>query len=628
MKSRNEAAKLLLDLIRPLKPFYSKGGAWLSVGNTAAHYGEKPARMEGFARVLWGLGPLWAQDDGGLAPELQEESREWLALYQKGMKNGTNPEHEEYWGDLADYDQKMVEMASLAVAISLSPDKFWDPLTEKEKNHLYRWLDQINHKKVHPNNWRFFRILVNLAFRILGQPWSGTCDEDDWGVIEGCYTDHGWYYDGNAGQVDYYIPFAMEFYGLVYAGLSKGRDPERSTVIKKRGAEFSADFIYWFSKDGNEIPYGRSLTYRFAHSAFFSAMGFAGEEGVGYGIMKNLALKNLSLWLSRPIFDRAGVLTIGYGYPNLFMSERYNAPGSPYWAFKAFLMLALPEEHPFWTAEEEDYPYEKQKLLKQPHMLVTHDENDHVMAFTAGQHCRNHGCTAAKYEKFVYSNQFGFSVPRGTALEDGAFDNTLAVSPAGEECYRMMYGPDSFHVTEQAVYVNYRIGSLAEISSIIIPAIPWHVRVHIIKASAPVTIADGGFAIKAERCFQAVSGPESGKFKEDMVKTTPESIFADFPWGVSGIVSRTGGEPVLIQAFPNTNLLYNLTVIPMIKKNLEPGTHMVISCVLGDLSGARRETMRQCPEVTVLNGRIQIKYGPDGEKTEWITLEPVCGRNN
>ena len=46
------------------------------------------------------------------------------------------------------------------------------------------------------------------------------------------------------------------------------------------------------------------------------------------------------------------MLSIGYGYPNLFMCESYNSAGSPYWALKAFLPLALPEDHPFWTAEE------------------------------------------------------------------------------------------------------------------------------------------------------------------------------------------------------------------------------------------------------------------------------------
>lgn len=65
-------------------------------------------------------------------------------------------------------------------------------------------------------------------------------------------------------------------------------------------------------------------------------------------------------------------------------------------------------------------------------MIITHDEYNHVLAYVTGQHCKgDHGQSPAKYEKFVYSNQFGFSVSKGTSLEEGAFDNTLAFSHKG-----------------------------------------------------------------------------------------------------------------------------------------------------------------------------------------------------
>lgn len=608
IKTRADAAEVLLQMIRPLKPYYSRGKAWLEVGNTAAHYGEKAARMEGFARILWGLGPLWSQDNRDLSEELQLECEEWLELYRRGIVNGTDPEHEEYWGTLEDYDQKMVEMAALVTAISLAQGKLWEPLESREKEQLYQWLNQINQKKVHPNNWRFFRILVNMTFQLLNLPWSKTCMEDDWRIIEHCYSGEGWYFDGNPGQVDYYIPFAMHFYGLLYAGFMKEREPDKVKILKERANQFSHDFVYWFGEDGNEIPYGRSLTYRFAHGAFFSAMGFAEEPGVGYGVMKSLTIKNLALWMERPIFYHSGILSIGYGYPNLIMSERYNAPGSPYWSFKAFLMLALPEDHPFWQAEEAVYPYIERKLLKEPHMLVTHDKNQHVLAYTAGQHSQNHGACEAKYEKFVYSNQFAFSIPRGNGLREGAFDSTLAVSPAGEDYYRVRYGVDNFKVTETAVYVDYHIGSGTYITSIIIPVGPWHVRVHHIRNQQAVDVADGGFAISAERCFDVTTGGESGKFRSDMVREYADGIFADFPWGVSGIVSLSGGTASLVQAFPNTNLLYNLTVIPTIGKRLDPGEHQIVTCVLGDLSEKRKVYMEEVPHIQCLEDKIAISW--------------------
>lgn len=585
--TRNDAAEVLLDMIRPLKGFYSPGKSWLKLGNTGVHYGDKPAWMEGFARVMWGLGPLWSQDNESLSAELKQEADEWLNLYLEGMIHGTDPDHEEYWGDLVDYDQKMVEMASLVTGISLSPQKLWNPLTEKQKENFYQWLNQINDHKVHPNNWRFFRILVNMMFQLLDLPWSEEVLEDDMAVIEGCYTGDGWYYDGNAGQVDYYIPFAIHFYSLIYSQLMEQKDPERSRMFKERSRVFSHDFIYWFAEDGREIPYGRSLTYRFAHSAFFGAMGFAGVEGAGFGVMKSLALKNLEQWLKLPIFDNGGVLSIGYGYPNLFMSERYNAPGSPYWAFKSFFLLALPQEHPFWQSEEETYPYEEKKLLSHPHMLVTHDSHNHVLAYVAGQHCRNHGACPEKYEKFVYSNKFGFSVSRGFGLSEGAFDNTLAVSLVGEERYQMRYGAQDFEVSEDEVKITYRLMPGVEAVSRIIPQGAWHVRIHEIRTEHEIDVADGGFAIPVE----------SAKYDRSCIEEGEETASASFPWGISKVVSLSGGKGKMVDAFPNTNLFHPLTVIPTICYRLKPGVHRLITCVMADDSEEAKRLAGKIPDV-------------------------------
>ena len=116
MQTRQDAVTALLDLIRPLKSFYSPGDALLKVGNTAAHYGEKDARMEGWARILWGLGPLFGGDNTTLPAEQQAEIAAWGDLYRTGLINGTDPSHPEYWGDIFDYDQKMVETAALDLA--------------------------------------------------------------------------------------------------------------------------------------------------------------------------------------------------------------------------------------------------------------------------------------------------------------------------------------------------------------------------------------------------------------------------------------------------------------------------------------------------------------------------------
>ncbi len=73
-------------------------------------------------------------------------------------------------------------------------------------------------------------------------------------------------------------------------------------------------------------------------------------------LSKGIIVRHFEEWFSHPITDNGGVLTIGYRYTNLHMSESYNSPGSPYWSLKAFILLALPGNHPFWQAEPLPFP--------------------------------------------------------------------------------------------------------------------------------------------------------------------------------------------------------------------------------------------------------------------------------
>lgn len=92
--------------------------------------------------------------------------------------------------------------------------------------------------------------------------------------------------------------------------------------------------------------------------------------------------------------------------------------------------LALPLDHPFWSKPEECFPHPDKLLLSVPRMLVTHT-NDHVCLYPAGQHSAEKGACSAKYEKFVYSNRFGFSVPHGQTLGGAAMDSTFEPAPLG-----------------------------------------------------------------------------------------------------------------------------------------------------------------------------------------------------
>ena len=105
LKSKQDYQEKLSEVLNPLIPHYSPGGARLTLGFTGAIYPPAIEELEGFARVLWGLAPYF--HGGGTSKEFEE-------IYLNGLTHGTDPNSSEYWGAVEDYEQALVEMAAIA----------------------------------------------------------------------------------------------------------------------------------------------------------------------------------------------------------------------------------------------------------------------------------------------------------------------------------------------------------------------------------------------------------------------------------------------------------------------------------------------------------------------------------
>jgi len=554
------------QLCMPLVPYYSEGKAHLNLGATASGCSGETAAMEGFSRVLWGLVPLAA--GGGQSPLWE--------LYREGIINGTNPQHEEYWGNVNHYDQKLVEMAAIGFALAIAPEHIWEPLTSEQKERFYQWLNQMNEKSLYDCNWLFFLVMVNLGFKRLGLPYREDLIQRNLQEIDKYYVEDGWYSDGLGGHCDYYGPFAIHYYSLLYAAWVGDEDEARCTLYKQRAVQFAKQFLYWFADDGSALPYGRSLTYRFSQAAFWSALVYAEVDELPYGLCKGILLRHLRWWFQQPMFASDGTLSIGYSYPNLIMAENYNAPGSPYWALKAFLVLALPDDHPFWLAEELPLPQLAQSNVQQaPHLVMWRaEQGNHILAFNTGHPASNdHTHTAAKYEKFVYSNKFGFSVARAEwGLAQGAFDSMLALSE-GDHLYRGKRFVKQSRIDGNVLSFVWEPWRDVSIITWLIAGSPWHIRAHRIESQRTLHAADGGFAI-------GIEGEKGHNVVES--NTQQQSAVVATPWGASGIISLYGeGKPSILYPNANTNIIHARTAMPTVQLKLEPGVHWLVTGVYG-----------------------------------------------
>ena len=554
--SKKAAEQALLDVLNPLKPFYSESGARIHVGVTSTHYENDTIPMEAFARPLWGLVPFWA--GGGSDAEFEE-------LYRKGLEAGPDPSHPDYWHTCRDYDQKFCEMAAIAFGMLFCPEKVWEPLSERGKDNLVEWLWEINRHECCACNWQFFSIMTNVALYKAGRPYDKKRLQEGLDCIDAYYDTGGWYNDGNGGDKDYYNPFVMVTYGMVYARFMEKEDPERCRRFIERALTFGKDYIYWFSEDGSTFAYGRSMTYRFAQAAYFSVCVLCGVEVFPLPVLKGILARHLTHWLNLPIWDNADILTIGYAYPNLQMSESYNAPGSPYWAMKAFMFLGLPEDHPFWAAECAPLPeLDERKYLEYAGMVLQRGK-ENVVALVPGRLVADgHSHTVEKYSKFAYSSKFGFSIMRSNVtLAECAPDSMLAFEAYGYFFVKDVIDPD-FTVSEERLIFSWSPIKGIYVKTTIEPTKTGHIRTHEITSNVECKAYDGGFAVSTDD-RKPYSRTENG-----------DSSCVENEDGYCSVRAVEGdGEGQVLIPDPNTNLMASKTSIPMAVYAIRPGVQTI-----------------------------------------------------
>lgn len=551
LHSKKDFQKLLIDILKPLLPLYSPGKAHMLPNGAGATYTKKVVGLEGFSRPLWGLVPFWV---GGGKNDV------FAKIYCEGLANGANPNSDEYWNGYTEYDQRFVEMAAIACGLIFTPEVLWDGLSEKEKDNLSLWLLGINRCAIPACNWHFFRVLTNVALKKLDREYSEEKLAESLDTIESYYNGGGWYQDGQSKQKDYYVSFALHYYGLVYAVAMKEEDPRRSTLYKERAATFAKDFIYWFDENGAALPYGRSLTYRFAQASFWSACLLAEVDVFSVEIIKGIITRHLQYWMEQEIFDNAGVLTVGYAYPNLTMAERYNAPGSPYWALKTFLVLALPDSHPFWSADAAPMPNDLDAIKALPYAdMLMHRYDGQVVAYPAGI-CElpGHGHLIEKYSKFAYSTHYGFSVAHSQlVLNENAPDSMLAFI-INDQIYVRKNSTEYVLRENEITCVWYPVEGI-KVTTTIVPLKNGHTRKHIIESDIECVAYDSGFAVE--------------KFANESWWGTQENMAIAQDGNYRLIVTGEGRDvsPYIIEADPNTNILFRNTVIPSMCYSIPKG---------------------------------------------------------
>ncbi|CAM8063099.1 DUF2264 domain-containing protein [Leclercia adecarboxylata] len=585
LSSRQDLVAALNTLLAAVDTQFPAGRSRFSLGDTSAHYATDVAQMEGLSRVLWGLFPLMAAGD----------STPYSDKYIAAIKQGTDPHSAGYWGEAGPYDQRLVEMAAYGLGLALLQENLTERFSERELMNLHAWLNQITDATMPDSNWNYFAIMVQLGFKRAGLPYDQQAIDRRFAMMDAYYLGDGWYSDGPGRPKDYYISMAFHFYGLIYATLSG--DEARSEVLRQRSALFAEDFIYMSAPDGASVPFGRSLTYRFAMVAFWSAVAFSGLEVFTPGIVKGIILRHLRWWQQQPITDRDGILTLGFAYPNLAMCEDYNSPGSPYWALKTYLILALPESHPFWQADEQPLPtLTETRVIPHAQQILIH--TDHVTLLTAGQlELNNYVNTEAKYTKFAYSSRFGFTIERGRfGLKHAACDSMLLLAD-GDNYFRGRRECEAVRIDENYIFSRWSPWHDVHIESWLVPFGEWHLRLHRINSARTLQTVEGGFAV---------------------IKTEPQLIgrgsYLSAANGSSAIVDLSPAvirQPDCVVTPPNSSVMFaDCAAIPVLATTVPQGESWLCCAATASVNNKNRA---EPPQLDINNNQVVIRV-PGSER--------------
>ena len=422
--TRTHLAALADRMLLAVRPYASPGHARITPPGQPGGYGHDVDGLEGFARTFLLAGFRLAgepdRDPLGLA--------QW---YAEGIAEGTDPGSPHRWVRLDEHPQAKVEAASLAVVLDMTRPLIWDRLSDGVRQRVVEYLSPVIGDDAYPpNNWLWFRVCVETFLRSVGGPWSRDDIAADLARHDSFRRAGGWLSDGTQRAFDNYTGWALNLYPTLWQRMAGAQDLADDA---RRAADLAAldgylgDAVALVGADGDPLIQGRSLIYRFASAAPFWAGAMAGVPSLPPGLLRRAASGIVKHFVQAGAPGDDGLLSIGWFGPCRELAQSYSGPGSPYWASKGLLGLALPPNHPVWTAREEPLPVERgdfTRAIAAPGWAVSATKADGIVRLA------NHGNDHASPGDLVGDSplyaMFGYSTATAPFVDDGAYRRPLA----------------------------------------------------------------------------------------------------------------------------------------------------------------------------------------------------------
>jgi hypothetical protein len=325
--------------------------------------------LEGFARTAPLLAAwLYSGRDTVLTGPPDGRGVDLVNVLKRGILSGVDPHSPDYWGAIADNDQRIVEAADVARTLWLTKAVIWDHLSADEKLLIARWLLPATKAATPQNNWILFPIVVDLVLVDLNAPGVerdlAASAHREFAGYKRFYLESGWFVDGSNG-VDFYNSWGIT-YDLYW--LHQIDTTFETEFITKAMSDSAALTLHLISPHGIPIM-GRSICYRTAVPVPILAADFSGSADAARGRALHALDAVWRYFVGRGAI-RDGALTQGYFAEDMRFLDDYSGGGSCQWGLRSLVLAFMhgPADH-FWSdppallpVESSDYRIDYPKL--------------------------------------------------------------------------------------------------------------------------------------------------------------------------------------------------------------------------------------------------------------------------
>ncbi|HYN95148.1 MAG TPA: DUF2264 domain-containing protein [Pilimelia sp.] len=425
--AREDWARLADRMLAAVRPFASPGHGRIMLPGAGAGagghgHGRAVDGLEGFARTFLLAGFRLAGECGADPDDL-------AGWYAQGLRAGSDPSAPDRWVRLAEHGQAKVEAAALVLVLDMTRPWIWDRLDGGVQERLVDYLAPAVGDRTYPQiNWVWFRLVVQTFLRSVGGPWSAGDIAEDLATHDSFVRSDGWLADGPERSFDHYNGWALHLYPLLWARMAgaQGFAEARRQADVARLDRFLLDAVALVGADGSPLLQGRSLTYRFAAAAPFWVGAIAEVPSLPPGLLRRAASGVVRHFVDRGAPDEDGLLTLGWHHAWPAIAQSYSGPASPYWASKGLLGLALPADHPAWTAPEQPLPVERQDTVlavRAPGWLVVGTRDDGIVRVV--NHGTDHAAEGTDTGDSPLYARLGYSTATSPLLDDASWADPL-----------------------------------------------------------------------------------------------------------------------------------------------------------------------------------------------------------